>query len=50
MYLECDGENRGFAGNCLPKDLQAFASFVQSVRPEITLFESIAKDNKFYRD
>ena len=46
VYLDCAENLRGFSGMCLPKDSLAFATFVEKIRPDLKLFETIVHENK----
>jgi UDPglucose 6-dehydrogenase len=48
-YLQCNNDLKGFAGACLPKDLQAFSTFVEQAGLPIKLFETIINDNTYYK-
>lgn len=48
QYLKCNDQLRGFAGKCLPKDIEAFNSFVKQLNLPITIFEATINDNKLY--
>lgn len=45
-YLYCSDNCKGFGGHCLPKDIQAFDSFVKSIGIDTELFSMIIKLNK----
>ncbi len=45
-YLTCNEQTREFGGACLPKDTQAFASFVAALGLETILFGQIVGENK----
>jgi len=45
-YLQCHDQLRGFAGACLPKDVQALATFVGTMNLPVDLFDTIIHDNK----
>lgn len=44
-YLDANENFRAFGGACLPKDTQAFASFVSSLGLLTNLFENIVEEN-----
>lgn len=49
-YLFCSENYRGFGGECLPKDSQAFESFVKSLGlTNLNLFSTIVNDNKNFK-
>ena len=49
-YLFCSENYRGFGGACLPKDSQAFESFVKSLGlTNLNLFSTIVNDNKNFK-
>lgn len=48
-YLRCSNEYRGFGGQCLPKDTEAFESFVQTLDLDPKLFSSIVSLNKKFQ-
>lgn len=48
QYLQCNENLKGFAGGCLPKDLQAFSTFITQLELPIKLFETIIHDNHHY--
>lgn len=48
-YLDCNENFRGFGGVCLPKDTEAFASFVKKVGVDMNLFDLICQENKKFR-
>lgn len=48
-YLDCNENFRGFGGVCLPKDTQAFASYVRAVGHDIELFDLIVRENKKFK-
>jgi UDPglucose 6-dehydrogenase len=48
-YLDCNENFRGFGGVCLPKDTQAFASYVRAMGHEIELFDLIVRENKKFK-
>lgn len=45
-YLLCSESYRGFGGHCLPKDTQAFETFVKSLNLDTELFSAIVNMNK----
>ena len=45
-YLTCNEQTREFGGACLPKDTQAFASFVNNLGLMTHVFETIVDENK----
>ncbi len=52
VYLECNDNFRGFAGNCLPKDTSAFAKYAAAHHAgdwNLSLFEGIVEINKLYK-
>ena len=44
-YLTCNEQTRAFGGACLPKDTQAFATFVNSLGLHTWVFEHIVNEN-----
>jgi len=49
-YLLCSDQYRGFGGHCLPKDTEAFESFVNSIGlSNLSIFSSIVNDNKNFK-
>ena len=52
VYLECNENFRGFSGNCLPKDTNAFAHYAAKNHKgewNSSLFEQIVEINKSYK-
>jgi UDPglucose 6-dehydrogenase len=47
-YLKCSDFYRGYTGKCLPKDTQAWVLLTQDLGLDISLFESIIRDNRKY--
>lgn len=47
-YLLCSNSYKGFGGHCLPKDTQAFESFVASLGLNLDLFSVIVNENKHF--
>jgi UDPglucose 6-dehydrogenase len=45
-YLDANEHLRGFGGSCLPKDTEAFASFVEQMNLNLPLFSTIVNINK----
>lgn len=48
-YLRCSERYRGFDGHCLPKDTEAFESFVKSQELDPALFSVIVNLNKKFQ-
>lgn len=48
LYLKCSPGQRGYEGKCLPKDTQAFNSFLKELNLPIELFNAIINDNEHY--
>lgn len=49
VYLDANECFRGFGGNCLPKDTQAFAVFVKKLGINMQLFKTIVDENKKFK-
>ena len=49
MYMDVNENFRGYAGVCLPKDTAAIAALVKDLKLDLTLFETIERDNKKYK-
>jgi len=50
-YLLCNHNYRGFGGHCLPKDTEAFESFVKSLGlTNLNLFSTIINDNRSFNE
>ncbi len=52
VYLDCSENFRGFGGNCLPKDTNAFAQYAKKMVGDewgLSLFEGIVEINKRYK-
>jgi nucleotide sugar dehydrogenase len=48
-YLNCSKYYRGFAGVCLPKDAQAFSTFVDELElSHLQIFRTIVQDNQHH--
>jgi len=47
-YLKCSENYRGYAGRCLPKDTLAWHALCQDLGLDISIFDSIVKDNGRY--
>lgn len=48
-YMDCSEHFRGYGGACLPKDAQAFATFVAQLGINMKLFECIVEENKKFK-
>jgi UDPglucose 6-dehydrogenase len=48
QYLKCNKDLRGFEGKCLPKDIEAFNTFIKQLNLPITLFDAVINDNSRY--
>jgi UDPglucose 6-dehydrogenase len=49
-YLLCSEHYRGFGGHCLPKDTEAFESFVRTLGlTHLSLFSAIINDNRSFK-
>jgi UDPglucose 6-dehydrogenase len=49
-YLLCSKNYRGFGGHCLPKDTEAFDSFVKTLGlTNLSLFSAIINDNRNFK-
>jgi UDP-glucose 6-dehydrogenase len=47
-YLKCNNSLRGYQGKCLPKDIEAFSTFLNKIDCQNNIFPSIINDNKKY--
>jgi len=48
-YLNCSKYYRGFSGVCLPKDAQAFSTFVDELElSHLQIFRAIVQDNQHH--
>ena len=47
-YTKVDDNFRGYGGMCLPKDVKALSSLVKELNLDISIFDSIDKDNTLY--
>jgi UDPglucose 6-dehydrogenase len=45
-YLICNEQTREFGGSCLPKDTEAFRSFVDGLGLATEVFDTIVRENK----
>ena len=48
-YLKCNKDLRGFSGSCLPKDLQAFTTFLQENNLFYDLLLAAKNDNEYFK-
>lgn len=49
VYLDCNENFRGYGGNCLPKDAEAFARLVKDLDLDLDLFDTIISENKKFK-
>jgi UDPglucose 6-dehydrogenase len=48
-YLNCNENLRGFAGACLPKDIDAFNSFINELNLPYQLLQTTINDNEYFK-
>lgn len=49
MYLDVNENFRGYGGVCLPKDTKALSSFVKELGLNLSLFETLDKENNKFK-
>ena len=45
-YLQINKNNKGYKGNCLPRDIKSFSKFCKNEKFKFKLFNAIISDNK----
>ena len=48
-YLDCNDNLRGYAGPCLPKDVQAMIHFCKKLNINAGIFEFLDKENNNFK-
>jgi len=49
IYLDCNGNFRGFGGMCLPKDVRALAHLAKQKNLNVDFFQNIIDENAKYK-